>query len=274
MAGILEGSTRWRLLPGGGNPFPVLGLLAALACGDGTTAPNDPDPPGTTPPPTTYDHSRGPGASANDLLAGGVFDRLVVEVQYTAGQAPTAAGLEHLRAFAEARLHKPGGVTIEVAASPLSIAAQDTYTSAEVRQIEASNRTTYTEGSTLALYALFLNGEYEGAPNVLGIAYNNTSLAIFEETIRAHSGGALQPSVSAVEGTVLQHELGHLMGLVNTGSDMQTDHQDESHGHHCDRDDCLMYWAVRTTDFIANLLDGMPDLDEDCLDDLRANGGA
>jgi hypothetical protein len=30
---------------------------------------------------------------------------------------------------------------------------------------------------------------------------------------------------------------------------------------------------VNTTDFLANLLDAMPTLDPNCLDDLRANGG-
>lgn len=261
-----------RCLPGVSILFLLLGLPAVLACGDAATSPDLPDD-DPQPQPTTYDHGRAPGASARDLLAADDYDGLVVQVQYVEGHAPSAAGLAHLRDFIEARLNKPGGVAIEVDASPLSITAQPTYTSADIRQIEAEHRTAYTDGQTLAVYAFFVDGEYAGSPNVLGIAYNNTSLAIFEETIRAHSGGPLEPSVSTVEGTVLQHELGHLLGLVNTGSAMQADHQDESHGHHCDDQSCLMYWAVRTTDFISNLLGGMPELDQDCLDDLQANGG-
>ena len=108
---------------------------------------------------------------------------------------------------------------------------------------------------------------------MLGFAYNNTSIAIFGEKIRDHSGSISQPATATVEGVVLNHELGHLLGLVNSGSTMQTEHQDEPHGKHCDDPDCLMYYAVRTTDFIANLLGDMPTLDANCLDDLAANGG-
>jgi hypothetical protein len=257
--------------PGRCALFLLIALLGPMACGDGVTDPNgnDPDPPG----PGEYDHARAPGASAADLLTADVFDRVIVQVQYVQGYEPSAAGLQHLEDFLEARLNKPAGITIQIDA-PLPIAGQATYSAAEVRALEADHRTVFTEGTTLAMYALFLDGEFAGSPNVLGVAYNNTSLAIFEETIQAHSGGALEPSVATVEGTVAQHEAGHLLGLVNNGSAMQTEHQDEPNGHHCDDPNCLMYWAVRTTDFIQNLLDGMPQLDQDCLDDLQANGGA
>jgi hypothetical protein len=257
--------------PGRYALFLLIALLAPMACGDGVTDPNgnDPDPPG----PGEYDHARAPGASAADLLTADVFDRVIVQVQYVEGYEPSAAGLQHLEDFLEARLNKPAGITIQVDA-PLQMAGQATYTAADVRALEADHRTVFTEGTTLAMYALFLDGEYAPTPNVLGVAYYNTSLAIFEETIQAYSGGALQPSVATVEGTVAQHEAGHLLGLVNNGSAMQTEHQDEQNGRHCDDPNCLMYWKVRTTDFIENLLDGMPELDQDCLDDLQANGGA
>lgn len=32
-----------------------------------------------------------------------------------------------------------------------------------------------------------------------------------------------------------------------------------------------MHYSVRLTDFISNLLGGMPQLDQNCLDDLQAN---
>jgi hypothetical protein len=255
--------------PGRYALFLLMALLGPMACGDGVTDPNDPDPPG----PGEYDHARAPGASAADLLTADVFDRVVVQVQYVQGYEPSAAGLQHLEDFLEARLNKPAGITIQVDA-PLQISGQATYTAAEVRALEADHRTVFTEGTTLAMYALFLDGEFADAANVLGVAYNNTSLAIFEETIQAHSGGVAQPSVATVEGTVAQHEAGHLMGLVNNGSAMQTEHQDEENDRHCDDPNCLMYFAVRTTGFIDTLLGGMPQLDQDCLADLQANGGA
>jgi hypothetical protein len=219
-----------------------------------------------------YDHARAPGASARDLLTADDFDSLLVQVQYVQGFAPTAQGLQHLEDFLEARLHKPGGVTVEVGL-PLPSPGRATHTTAQVRAMQQQYRSAYTEGRTLALHLLYLDGEYDGAPNVLGIAYANTSMAIFAEKIQQHTGGVLQPSFATVEGTVAQHEVGHLLGLVNNGTPMQAEHQDEPNGSHCDDPDCLMHYAVRTTDFIQNLLGGMPTLDPDCLADLAANGG-
>lgn len=253
----------------------VLSLVLGFgACAEGGSAPTEPpggeiNPPGEPPP---YNHALGPGASAADLLAGDDFDSLVVQVSYVEGHRPTDEGLQILEEFILARLHKPAGISIRVAA-PLQIASQATYTVSEVRDLEEQHRTEYTRERTLAVHFLFLGGEFADQANVLGFAYNNTSMAIFEEKIRAHSGGISQPTTATVEGVVLNHELGHLLGLVNNGSTMQTEHQDEPHGRHCDDPDCLMYYAVRTTDFISNLLGGMPTLDQNCLDDLAANGG-
>ena len=219
-----------------------------------------------------YDHARGPGASSRDLLSADDFDRLVVQVHYVEGFRPSDAGLAMLTDFLTARLNKPAGIDLRIEPA-LQIASQATYTVAEVRALEVQHRTAYTEGTTLAVHLLFLGGEYSEASNVLGIAYNNTSMAVFEEKVQQNSGGALQPAQATVEGVVASHEVGHILGLVNNGSDMQTEHQDEPNGRHCDDPDCLMYYAVRTTDFMSNLLGDSPELDANCLDDLAANGG-
>lgn len=34
-----------------------------------------------------------------------------------------------------------------------------------------------------------------------------------------------------------------------------------------------MHYSVRLSDFVSNLLGGMPQLNQPCLDDLRSNGG-
>ena len=56
---------------------------------------------------------------------------------------------------------------------------------------------------------------------------------------------------------------------------MQTDHQDEANGAHCDVEDCLMYWKAATSGGVGDIL-GMsspPGLDAQCIADLQANGG-
>lgn len=248
----------------------LAGLVALSACGDSPTNPGTgPDP---DPQPTAYDHARATGASAADLLSGADFDSLVVQVQYVEGHRPTDAGLQALRSFMEARLNKPRGIEIRIEPA-LQITQQATYSVADVRALEAAHRTAFTQDRTLAIYFIFLNGEFSDQANVLGFAHLNTSMAIFQEKIDEFSGGIGQPSQALVEGVVLKHEIGHNLGLVNNGSTMQVEHQDEPNGKHCDDPDCLMYYAVRTSDFISNLLGGEPELDPDCLDDLQANGG-
>lgn len=239
-------------------------LLVLSGCGDVTNGSNgEPEP---------YAHDLAPGASANDFLAATEFDRLVVQVQYVAGHRPTDQALQDLQTFLNARLNKPGGIEIRLGAA-LQIQNQPSYSADDVRALEEQHRTEFTEGKTIAAYLLFLDGEYAGGANVLGIAYHNTSMAVFIEQIAQHTGGPLEPSQETVEATVANHEFGHLLGLVNNGSPMQTEHQDEPNGNHCDNEDCLMHYSVRLSDFIANLLGGMPQLDPNCLNDLQANGG-
>ncbi len=258
----------------GGVPVPpwwplLTAIVFAGACSSDASSPTGPDP--DPPPGGAYDHTLAPGASAHDILSAESYDSLVVQVQYVEGFRPTDQGLQSLRDFLTARVHKPKGISIELEA--IQVQAQATYSADDIRALEDQHRDVFTEGSTLALYVLFVDGEYAEAANVLGIAYRNTSMAIFQEKIEANTGGLTQPSQSMVEGVVLSHEVGHVLGLVDNGSPMQTEHRDEPNGHHCDDETCLMYYAVRTTDFLANLTGDGPELDADCLDDLQANGG-
>ena len=118
-----------------------------------------------------------------------------------------------------------------------------------------------------------LDGEFEN-PNVLGFAYFNTSMALLGGTIENNSDGFNQPSKETVESAVLQHEFGHILGLVDNGTPAIQDHKDEANGAHCDEESCLMYYAVQTTNFMNNLTGGnIPELDAQCIQDLQANGG-
>lgn len=242
--------------------------ISAHACTDsGPSAPEgeQPDP---------YSHVRGPGSSANDFLSGETFDELVVEVDYMAGYAPDPQALESLRAFLEARLNKTA-VTIRTP-TEIDAGGQDTYTADEIRSLEQEHRDVFTDTVTLAAYMIIVDGRFEQA-NVLGIAYYNTSSAFFGAAFDEVTGGIGQPSRYQVEATSFRHEFGHLFGLVaieGSGTDMQTEHQDDANGHHCDNDACLMYYAVESTDLFGSVFGGeIPALDANCIADLQANGG-
>ena len=248
------------------SAHPLIRLLLALAvlpaCG------NDGNGPDSGP----FSHDLAPGASARAFLTDARYDRLVVEVQYVAGFRPTDAALQALSTFLNARLNKPGGIEVRVGAA-LPVPGRASWSLSDIRALELQRRTVYTSGTTLAAWMVFLDGAYADGANVLGIAYNNTSMAVFEQKIMDNTGGPLEPAQNVVEATVANHEFGHLLGLVNNGSPMQTEHQDEPNGEHCDDPNCLMHYSVRLSDFVSNLLGGMPQLNQQCLDDLRANGG-
>ena len=210
-----------------------------------------------------------------DFLSGKQYDALLVELQYMPGMRPNAESRDNLKEFLSTLLHKPGGIVFMEKEIPSG--NRDNYSLDQIRNLEDEHREFAPGDDELASYMIFLDAPFSGNSgdsNVLGVAYRPTSTAFFESTIQSFSGGPFQPSETTLETTVMNHEFGHLLGLVNNGTPMTTDHQDEVHGAHCDVEDCLMYFSAETSDNLANLMGGqIPVLDSQCRDDLKANGG-
>ncbi|PAU95235.1 hypothetical protein CK503_03290 [Aliifodinibius salipaludis] len=223
----------------------------------------------------SYSHVQNPGTSANDFLADSNFTHLVVEVDYMPGYEPNAEALDSLETFFKQRLHK-NSITIK---EPTEIESrnQDSYSANDVRDIESEERSTFSEGDTLAAYFMIVDGEYSER-ELMGIAYYNTSNAFFGPAYDEASSGPGSISRYRVEAISFRHEFGHLFGLVdipNSGTEMQEPHRDQDQGNHCDNDQCLMYYATQTTDLIGNTVgdEEITSLDENCIADLRGNGG-
>jgi hypothetical protein len=214
-------------------------------------------------------HNRAVGSSAKELLSADRYKSLKIEVQYMPGFAPDAAALDQLQSFLATYLNKPNGISIttkEIAAS-----SKTALTADEVHDVEKANRSVFSTGDQVAIYVLYTNGNYT-ENNVLGVAYRNTSTAIFGKKIHDNSGGLGQVSRTKLEATVLEHEFSHLLGLVDIGTPMQTAHK--ANGNHCSNQNCLMYYASETTDVLGFLLTGnVPNLDAACVSDLKGNGG-
>jgi hypothetical protein len=246
--------------------IPVSFVLIAFlfsACSKKTHYVNNPDAP-------DHLHNRPVGASANEILSGSTYTSLKVEVQYMTGFEPDAAALAHLQSMLSMVTHKSNVsiITKEIQASP-----NTSLSVSQVIDIERNNRTVFTSGNELALYILYTNTDYTDN-NVLGVAYRNTSVALFGRKIHENSGSIGQASRTKLLATVAEHEMGHLMGLVDLGTAMQTNHKDAAHGNHCNNTSCLMYYASETTDILGFLLTGnIPSLDGNCRADLTANGG-
>lgn len=216
------------------------------------------------------------GSSSSDLLSDVKFKSIILEVVYVEGFEPSTIALNNLVAFLSARTHKPNGIVVEKRSivSPQNTA----YTNQQIIAIEDANRTKYNTDNQIAIWAFFADNESANNTNsgvVLGTAYRNTSFVIYEETIHGLSDSPFEPNRNLIETTVITHEFGHLLGLTNLGSNLQSNHEDTSHPKHCNVESCLMYWASETGSGISNMLTNgsAPQLDAQCIADLQANGG-
>lgn len=242
----------------------LLAGFALSSCLDSTSSNEEEEEP--------FNHQRNPGVSAEELLRAGEYTDLALEIDYMPGHQPTQEALDSLKLFLEQRLQKTN-VTIRTP-TEIPSGGKQAYTAEDVRSLEQQHRNNRTgaQSATLETYMIIVDAEFDEA-NVLGIAYYNTSMAFFGSTIESASSGLGAPSRQKIEGTVFRHEFGHIMGLVDSGTPAQSSHTTDD-GHHCNTDECLMEPAVETSDYFSNIFDGdIPNLQELCIADLRANGG-
>ena len=123
---------------------------------------------------------------------------------------------------------------------------------------------------------LFLNGFYQGDPNILGVSFGGTSIvAIFKQVVK----DGMFAEEEQVEQAVLVHEAGHALGLVNNGLPMQSSHEDTVHDPakraHCSVDQCVMFWSVNAVSKIPDKIkkNFMPTAEvlfgQECLNDVH-----
>jgi predicted Zn-dependent protease len=216
-------------------------------------------------------HSRAPGASARDFLSDTIYNSLVVEIQYMKGIEPDEEALGYLRSFLMKHLRKPGGITMV----KKQIDSQShALTREAVISLEKQNREHFTNAATLTMYLLYANGSHLDT-NLLGMAYRNTSTVIFGKQIMQNSNMEGKPSRTQLEASVLLHEAGHLLGLINPKKKGAKSHDDDEHPGHCKNRNCLMYHAIDVEDkfSLIRIRANIPKLDRNCLAMIKANGG-
>lgn len=214
------------------------------------------------------------GSSARDLLTQENFDRLILDIVYVEGFRPSDTTIDNLVSFINNRTHKPGGIEIEY--TVVGSTGLEEFDIQEIANIEVRERTFYNDGTTMAIYIYFADAPSENSTGnslVLGSAYFNTSIVIYEESVRELADRRAGLSYNTVSTAVIEHEFAHLLGLVDLGTPLQSDHLDAENGNHCNVDGCLMNANIEfiTPDALGD--DEVPELDPACLEDLRANGG-
>lgn len=190
------------------------------------------------------------GDSANDFLSNDIYDKILIEIAYVKGFRPTSEAISHFRDFLEFYTFKEN---IEIIYNELPSPTEDELTLNEISNLETKNRTAYNSGSTLAIYIYFADApaegdDLDGGLVTLGAVYRNTSMVIHEKTIRNLASKSISISTTDVETTTLNHEFGHLFGLVNLGTAMVNNHESQSENdegelegnNHCNVAGCLM----------------------------------
>lgn len=216
------------------------------------------------------------GASAKDFLSDEKFTSLDIEIVYVTGSEPTPEALRNLKIFLNKYLNKPGGISIKTRA--IASPGIGTYSLDEILDLEKQHRTTFSSEKTLGTFIFFADEksvDSKADRKIIGKAYRNTSMIVFDKEIKEMSGLVTR---SEIQTTALHHEFGHLFGLVNNGSPAQSPHEEteSSKKAHCNVDGCLMAASIAFgSSPFSYLEDGenIVDFDEKCQLDLKANGG-
>lgn len=251
----------------------LLVLLIAVGCGS--------DDESSTPEPEVSNNAANQlplGTSANELLSATSFTSLRLELAYPEGFRPTQTTIDLIESFLAERLDKPDGFTIVETVIDPSQTATAPYDINEIVAIEDAHRTVFNNGDEIGVWMFFSDGVSEsnsGNSVVLGTAYRNTSMVIYEKTFIDLANNSTTPiNRTLLETSTMRHEFGHIFGLVNSGTPLTSDHEDlPENPRHCNVDGCLMFFQTVTSIFNTSDIGSIPDFDPLCIADLQANGG-
>lgn len=239
------------------------------------------------------DSGTGQGPFALDIAAlYSTAGSVMVQVAYEPGAEPftgtTLNGTpswtvleDNIRGLFQGRMVEPD-VSIPMSLDEmeqLPVQSEETWTASEIMGLASDIWEPLHLTTTAEFFVLFLNGyldeEGEGNIQVIGVSIVGTPvIAVFKDVIRA--SGSSSTVLAFVEQATLVHEFGHVMGLVDNGIPMVSDHLDADHPRHCTDEDCVMYWlnegAADLRLFVQQMLvtDSLVMFGDECLDDTRS----
>lgn len=208
-----------------------------------------------------------PGGLTLACLRSSMYTSMVIEIDHEPGYRPFSSSADMLVERLNSVCDKPSGISVEY--NEVDFQHEGAWTAQDVRDKGWEQKdTSPRDGTTLYWQVLFPAGTYE-TDSVLGVAVDASTVALFGDSIDEADGPFGRPSVEDVENSVLVHEVGHLLGLVNLVYQSPVDHEDDEHPGHSNNEDSVMYWAVESAD-VSNFIFGtLPnDFDNDDRNDL------
>lgn len=208
-----------------------------------------------------------PGGLALACLRDDTYRELVIEIDHAPGYNPETSTVNLLKQRLGQVCDKPDGIRIEM--SEVNFAETSTWTATKVREIAHETVDTSPQTSVLTWHVIMPQGTYSD-DNVLGVAVDASTIALFSDSID-DAAPFLNPRISSedIENSVMVHEFGHLLGLVNLVYTSPADHEDSEHPGHSNNEDSVMYWAVETMTISSYFSGDLPtEFDQDDLDDM------
>lgn len=211
------------------------------------------------------------GDYANHYLSDEKYTKLIVEIDYVEGYEPSQKAIDILESRINTYCDKQNVYILQKRIT----SSKSSYSKDDINDLEDEHRDYKKSGSDIVAYVLYLNGVYSSNDDVLGIAYGPSSIAIFKEKIDSVNIPILATGLvdnTDYEKSVLVHEFGHLLALVNLGYESERDHEG-SYSHHCKDDNCVMYHSVETVSIRSLVTQENPvppsDFCNDCRFDLN-----
>lgn len=204
------------------------------------------------------------GSMNHQYLQGHTFKQVLIEIDRAESAHPEDVAINGLRDVIEQYADKPEGVLIEM--SDVIEDDDDEYTLGEIQRTMRAYRDNYSTGDTAVIYILYLNGEFADINNTLGVTVNASSFVMFPEEVQRSSGANLFGG-PAYERSIVVHEFGHLLGLVNVNYESAAEREDPIHPGHSNNPASVMYWAVESFN-VQNLFRGGPPANFDEADEF------
>jgi predicted Zn-dependent protease with MMP-like domain len=207
-----------------------------------------------------------PGELNEDFIRDDEYSKLLIEIDHVPGDGPHPEAVDKLRSAAEEHLAKD---SIEITTTPEVEGKGEDYRynlRDEIVPMEDKYRDNYAEGNTAVLYFMYVDGGSDTDTEdrkVLGTTYFGSSIVMYKGNIRDTSCSncgiaSTKPQLKFVERAVIVHELGHALGLVDSGTPAQNEdrvYQGDQCKCHSDRTESVMYYAVESSN-INNIFDG------------------
>lgn len=203
----------------------------------------------------SYPDSGGVGEMARSYLRASPARALRIQVAYVRDRRPSQTVLDHVLSILRREADKPAGISLSV--GPEVEPATDAYSIEDIGRLEREHRTVASSGDTATMWLVYLNGTLEGDDSTLGVAYEASGAAIFADQISSAATSLVQPN--AIERSVLTHEVGHLLALVNLGYKSRYAREDPAHRYHSKYQTSVMFWAIEDISIAALLSGGPPD---------------